>query len=63
MKEKLKETVLKWWENLLMYNLEFGFQHEMWDLWQKVELNIWDFEKILCWYLLFAESEMEMARV
>ena len=50
--EKLSTLVLKWWENLLMYNLESSFQHGMWDLCRESGGNIWDFEKMLCWYLL-----------
>ena len=31
-KEKLGALVLESWENLLIYNLESGFQQGMWDL-------------------------------
>ena len=43
--EKLSALVLEWWENLLMYDLESGFQHGIWDLCResgKQYLRLWE---------------------
>ena len=59
LEEKLSALVLKWWENLI-YNLESGFQHEMWYICPESVGNIWDLEKTLC--LMFAGNKVERTK-